>query len=261
MHLLEKQKAASIKEGIRQIDPAYPVFVDAVMDGMIQGHLYVDDEAHPLVYFLEASCGIYYVAGRSEAELLRCSAFIVDVYERQKRQYGRFTIFSANPLTDALMKKCLGSHLNEMERNAYVYPQTHSHVTQPHPGYRVERTNEQVIKASRAFTPSYYEAYWGRAAHFLSKGIGVTILDGENVVSECVSIFSSEDRVEIDIWTEEACRGKGLAQLACQHMIRSCLENKRTPHWDCDVQHLTSIKIAEKLGFQRTKTYRLFYSS
>ncbi|MFB8733385.1 hypothetical protein ACEQPO_03940 [Bacillus sp. SL00103] len=20
-------------------------------------------------------------------------------------------------------------------------------------------------------------------------------------------------------------------------MIRSCLENKRTPHWDCDVQH------------------------
>ncbi|MEN2454227.1 GNAT family N-acetyltransferase [Bacillus sp. JR_15] len=44
-------------------------------------------------------------------------------------------------------------------------------------------------------------------------------------------------------------------------MIKSCLENKRTPHWDCDVHHLTSIKLAEKLGFQRTKTYRLFYSS
>ncbi|WP_345807009.1 GNAT family N-acetyltransferase [Bacillus pumilus] len=67
--------------------------------------------------------------------------------------------------------------------------------------------------------------------------------------------------MEIDIWKEEACRGKGLAQLAGQHMIKSCLENKRTPHWDCDVHHLTSIKLAEKLGFQRTKTYRLFYSS
>ncbi|WP_456265685.1 MULTISPECIES: hypothetical protein [unclassified Bacillus (in: firmicutes)] len=76
MHLLKQQKTPSLKKGIRQIDPAYPVFVDAVMDGMIQGHLYVDDEAHPLVYFLEASCGIYYVAGRSEAELLRCSAFL-----------------------------------------------------------------------------------------------------------------------------------------------------------------------------------------
>nr|WP_206761920.1 GNAT family N-acetyltransferase [Bacillus safensis] len=219
-----------MKKGIRQIDPAYPVFVDAVMDGVIQGHLYVDDEVHPLVYFLEASCGIYYVAGRSEAGLLRCSAFIVDVYERQKR-------------------------------HAYVYPQAHSHVTSPHPGYRVERTNEQVMTASRAFPPSYYEAYWGETACFLSKGIGIAILDRENVVSECVSIFSSKDRAEIDIWTDETYRGKGLALLAAQHMISICLEKKRTPHWDCDVHHLASIKLAEKLGFQRIKTYRLFYDS
>lgn len=261
VHLLEKQRSPSMKEGIRQIDPAYPVFVDAVMDGFIQGHLYVDDVEHPFVFFLEAACGIYYVAGKREAELSRCLVFIVDVYERQRRQNGRFTVFSANQSTDVMMKKCLGSHLNEMERHAYVFPQAHSYVHVPHPGYRVERTNEQVINASRAFPPSYYEAYWGRAACFLSKGIGVAILDGENVVSECVSIFSSEDRVEIDIWTEEACRGKGLAQLAGQHMIRSCLENKRTPHWDCDVHHLASIKLAEKLGFQRTKTYRVFYGS
>ncbi|WP_338594110.1 hypothetical protein [Bacillus safensis] len=55
MQLLERKKIPSMKKGIRQIDPAYPVFVDAVMDGVIQGHLYVDDEAHPLVYFLEGS--------------------------------------------------------------------------------------------------------------------------------------------------------------------------------------------------------------
>ncbi|MFX0112749.1 GNAT family N-acetyltransferase, partial [Bacillus pumilus] len=89
-----------------------------------------------------------------------------------------------------------------------------SYVSASHPGYRVERKKEPVINASRDFKPNYYEAYWGRPARFLSKGIGVAILDGENVVSECVSICSSEDRVERDIWTEEACRGKGLAQLA-----------------------------------------------
>ncbi|PRR89402.1 MULTISPECIES: GNAT family N-acetyltransferase [unclassified Bacillus (in: firmicutes)] len=261
MHLLEKRRTASMKEGIRQIDPAYPVFVDAVMDGFIEGHLYVDDAVHPHVYFLEAACGIYYVAGKREAELSRCSAFIVDVYDRQRRQNGRFTVFSANQSTDVMMKKYLGSHLKEMERHAYVFSQVDSHVPASHPGYRVERTNEQVINASRAFPHSYYETYWGETARFLSKGIGVAILDGENVVSECVSIFSSEDRVEIDIWTDEAWRGKGLAQLVAQQMIRSCLENKRTPHWDCDVHHLASIKLAKKLGFQRTKTYRLFYRS
>ncbi|MBD3861719.1 GNAT family N-acetyltransferase [Bacillus sp. 28A-2] len=262
MHLLWQQMASSMKEGIRQIDPAYPVFVDAVMDGFIQGNLYVDNAEHPLVYFLEAACGIYYVAGKREAELSRCLAFIVEAYERQRRRNGRFTVFSANPLTDEMMKKCLGSHLNEMERHAYVFvPHAHSHVPAPHQDDRVVRTNEQVITASRAFPPSYYKSYWGETARFLSKGIGIAILDGENVVSECVSIFSSEDRVEIDIWTDEACRGKGLALLAGQHMIRACLENERTPHWDCDVHHLASIKLAEKLGFQWTKTYRLFYGS
>lgn len=231
MHLLKQQMTPSMKKGIREIDPAYPVFVDAVMDGFIQGNLYVDNAEQPLVYFLEASCGIYYVAGRSEAELLCCSAFIVNVYERQKRQIGRFTLFSANPLTDAMMKKCLGLHLNEMERHAYIYSQAYSHATQPHPGYRVERTNEQVMTASSAFPSSYYEAYWGETARFLSKGIGIAILNGENVVSECVSIFSSMDRAEIDIWTDESYRGKGLALLAAQHMISICLEKKRTPHW------------------------------
>ncbi|MGM0817152.1 MAG: GNAT family N-acetyltransferase [Bacillota bacterium] len=34
------------------------------------------------------------------------------------------------------------------------------------------------------------------------------------MVSECISIFSSEDRVELDIWTDEAYRGKGVALLA-----------------------------------------------
>ncbi len=32
VHLLRQQKAPLMKKGIRQIDPAYPVFVDAVMD-------------------------------------------------------------------------------------------------------------------------------------------------------------------------------------------------------------------------------------
>ena len=46
------------------------------------------------------------------------------------------------------------------------------------------------------------------------------------MVSECVSIFSSKDRAEIDIWTDETYRGKGLALLAAQHMISICLEKR-----------------------------------
>ena len=38
MHLLKQQMASSMKEGIRQMDPAYPVFVDAILEGVIKGH-------------------------------------------------------------------------------------------------------------------------------------------------------------------------------------------------------------------------------
>ncbi|MDG3044464.1 GNAT family N-acetyltransferase [Bacillus sp. B6(2022)] len=33
--------------------------------------------------------------------------------------------------------------------------------------------------------------------------------------------------MEIDIWTDEACRGKGLALLAAQQMISICVEKGR----------------------------------
>ncbi|WP_239646695.1 GNAT family N-acetyltransferase [Bacillus zhangzhouensis] len=261
LHLLDQQRVALVKEGIQRIDPAYPVFVDAILDGIINGNLYVDDVEQPLVYFLEAACGIYYVAGKAEAELSLCSTFIEDVYKRQRRQNGRFTLFSANKPSDVMMKKCLGSHLNEMQRHAYSFPSALPHLPAPHQGYMAKCTNEQVITASRAFPHSYYETYWGETARFLSKGIGIAILDGEHVASECISIFSSEDRVDLDIWTDEAYRGKGLALLAGQQMVSTCLEKGMTPYWDCDVHNLASVKLAEKLGFQWTKTYRLFYGS
>ena len=77
-------KDRSGKEEIRRIDPAYPVFVDAILDGVIQGDLYVDHRDHPCVYFAGTTTGIYYVAGRTEAALSLCSTFIVDVYKSRK---------------------------------------------------------------------------------------------------------------------------------------------------------------------------------
>ncbi|MEH3001691.1 hypothetical protein [Bacillus pumilus] len=66
MHLLEKQRSPSMKEGIRQIDPAYPVFVDAVKDGFIQGQLYVDDVEHPLVFFLKLHAAFIMLQAREK---------------------------------------------------------------------------------------------------------------------------------------------------------------------------------------------------
>lgn len=261
LYLVDQQRTGAVKEEILRIDPAYPVFVDAILDGVIQGDLYVDHRDHPCVYFAGTTTGIYYVAGRTEAALSLCSTFIVDVYKKQKRENRRFTLFSANPASDEMMKKCFGSQLNEMQRHAYSYDLTSPDLIVPDQDEMIKRTNEQVIAASKVFPSSYYEAYWGGVDHFLSNGVGVAILNGEDVVSECISIFSSEKRVEIDIWTDEACRGKGLALLAAQQLISICVEKGKTPHWDCDVHHATSAKLAEKLGFQWTKTYRLFYAS
>ena len=71
-----------------------------------------------LFIFSKLQAAFIMLQAKREAELSRCSAFIMDVYERQGRQNGRFTVFSANQLTDVMMKKYFGSHLNEMERTA-----------------------------------------------------------------------------------------------------------------------------------------------
>lgn len=83
----------------------------------------------------------------------------------------------------------------------------------------------------------------------VDKKLGYRVMKGNEVVSECVSIFVGGEEAEIDIYTHEDYRGKGLGKACALAFIKECLEENLTPSWSCWPFRKESIALAKKIGF------------
>ena len=43
--------------------------------------------------------------------------------------------------------------------------------------------------------------------------------------------------------------------------LRWCAERGITPHWHCDAANIASVRVAEKIGFERAMEYTVIYLS
>lgn len=82
---------------------------------------------------------------------------------------------------------------------------------------------------------------------FIEKGLGFVILLGDEIVAGASSYSSYIDGIEVEIITSPNHRNKGLATVIGATLILYCLENNIHPSWDA--ANLTSVQIAEKLGY------------
>ncbi|HFI0602000.1 TPA: GNAT family N-acetyltransferase [Streptococcus suis] len=93
-------------------------------------------------------------------------------------------------------------------------------------------------------------------AQFLDLGLGYVILHKGQVVSGASSYASYSAGIEIEVDTREDYRGLGLAKACAAQLILACLDRGLYPSWDAHT--LTSLKLAEHLGYQLDKPYQAF---
>lgn len=91
---------------------------------------------------------------------------------------------------------------------------------------------------------------------FLDLGLGYVILHKGQVVSGASSYASYSAGIEIEVDTREDYRGMGLAKACAAQLILACLDRNLYPSWDAHT--LTSLKLAEKLGYQLDKPYQAY---
>ncbi|HFI0742103.1 TPA: GNAT family N-acetyltransferase [Streptococcus suis] len=91
---------------------------------------------------------------------------------------------------------------------------------------------------------------------FLDLGLGYVILHKGQVVSGASSYASYSAGIEIEVDTREDYRGLGLAKACAAQLILACLDRGLYPSWDAHT--LTSLKLAEQLGYQLDKPDRAY---
>jgi hypothetical protein len=79
--------------------------------------------------------------------------------------------------------------------------------------------------------------------------LSVKLISKNQIASYCNAIMVGDNKAEIDIFTDEKFRGKGLATISAILLIDKLLDEGLTPTWSTWPFRVESQHIAQKLGF------------
>jgi RimJ/RimL family protein N-acetyltransferase len=123
-------------------------------------------------------------------------------------------------------------------------------------GYTIQSITRQLLESCEWRTEM--EFYAGSLSNFLERGIGLCMMRGNEIVVEAYASSLGRTRAEIGAITREAYRGRGYAAIACAYLIKVCEQRGYQAYWSCEADHEASIRVAQKLGFQQERAYRIY---
>jgi GNAT superfamily N-acetyltransferase len=223
----------------------------AVLAGGNNGKIITDDPAHPswgLVW--EADDGTLYRGGRdnpsvlSEAVTLLRQEGVVALGFREGDP--SIELFPTNPNAGA---ECL-----EFER-PIGSSDLSAFLGELPAGYAIQRMDRALLERSPKYADNINR--YGNIENFVTRGIAVCILHGEETVCEAYADMDIMGIRELGIATQQAYRRQGFATIACAHLIKLCEEAGSQTYWDCVKLNKGSVMLARKLGFQNERPYKL----
>ena len=120
-------------------------------------------------------------------------------------------------------------------------------------GYRIALTDEAAFDR-HPFSHGENYPSWDA---FRMEGAGAIAWCGDEIAASASSFLSLDGEIELDVYTKEEHRGKGLAAACVSRMLRDCEERGITVHWDA--QNETSRHLAEKSGFVQETEYAVYW--
>ncbi len=102
------------------------------------------------------------------------------------------------------------------------------------------------------------KSYWHSFNDFLNRGFGYCLVQGDEILSWCFSVYASGRDYELELATHNSHQGKDYGTLVAAACVEHCNQQDLNPHWHCWNDNLLSIKIAEKVGFENPVKYPVY---
>ena len=252
----------------------YHIYIDAVIEGGLPGRIVVDDPQSPETAFIwgKSSDAGFYLEGNPDNGAFNRSLnqwILEEVYPEAKGLPGVVDYALYYPpeawedRIDVILKDTSANRDErkyfEFERptvawKAHIPPDFHMVQIDRHLLERADLKNiDHVIKWTR--DP------WQSTAHFLEKGFGFCLVNGDDIVSWCLSDYVYGQRCEIGIHTDENYRRQGFAALTVAATVDFCLGNGMTKiGWHCWAPNLASAATARKAGFRHVLDHPVYHA-
>ena len=101
---------------------------------------------------------------------------------------------------------------------------------------------------------SYIQAH-GSAEAFLRKGIGLCLMNGDEILSEAYATHFSTGIFEMATVTHEEHQGRSYSTITCAYAIQACEELGYATLWFCRKTNFPSASVARKLGYSQMRLF------
>jgi RimJ/RimL family protein N-acetyltransferase len=233
-------------------DPAVPdnPVLWAVLRGRHAGRAWVDDVREPSQCVLRTDALLTFVSRHISQNFL-------DAAIPQLRRTGSLWLVWPPEMSSRLIAPAATGVTTRLEFYDYD-PQSRrlSDLRARLPeGFEIQPIDRDLLQ--RCEWRSDMEFFCGSLDNFLANGIGLCLMQGDEIICEAYASSLGETHAEIGAVTREAYRGRGYAPVTCAFLIKVCEGRGYQAYWSCDADNLASIRVARKLGFRQEKSYQI----
>jgi GNAT superfamily N-acetyltransferase len=138
---------------------------------------------------------------------------------------------------------------NKNERVKYIFPLDNIDLDKVHL-YSVANFNHCDY-----FDLELESRFWDNCIDFRTKSLGVVDSFFNGI---CYAAAITDLYAEVDIFVNDNARRKGIAEKLVKKFISECINNKIKPVWDCYTNNLPSVRLADKIGFNKLFVYNYY---
>ena len=233
------------------------------LSGGHPGRVFVDRLPEPRAGLVCTRVGYYFLAGQPSPEQAQQVARLLQAtlvpWQKDTFENPEFLLFYDPPgWQDPLLPALEAYQPVLIHKLRHTLPgNTHSPVTGWQAGIpdgmRVAALSAELVTAHAELRETA-GLFYGSVGGFIQNGLGVAVLDGDEVACVCRTVFSAAGEAEIDILTAEPYRRRGLAFAAASACMEACLVHGIRPVWGCWPENTPSIHLARRLGFTEVES-------
>ena len=120
--------------------------------------------------------------------------------------------------------------------------------------YQLRRLDQDLFKRCTWYDEIVF--LYGSAENFLQDGIGLCLMDGEEICCEAYATCHDAAMIEIGVITNEKYRSQGLACITCKNLMQVCRAEGFSTYWVCHQANTASAATAQKLGYTIQKEFK-----
>ena len=242
LELKDTSKAAHLFEGWQE------TLITSCLQ-KVMGKVYVTDLKKPVSAFAFVGCFGFF-AGEPDRELVSYKPAGFVILTPRNEAWAKLieeAYPSAAKVTRYAIKKDTVFNKAKLRKLAGALPE----------GCELRKIDAEIYDKCLEDPVTYdFVSCFGSRQRYLELGRGMVILKNGRIVSGASSYTRYKEGIEIEVDTVPEERGKGLATAVCAALILACLDEGLYPSWDA--QNLTSVHMAQKLGYEFAHEYTVY---